>query len=201
MDFDQQLQAARPSLNACVRDINALCARAGREDLSRLALHTLRESADEHLAAETLVAKYGDLLAGLQFVFRGAAKAGLAGGDALDAKLQAHTDLSVDARAVLCQSYGAHYAALSGKKEGEGGGGAAAAVKVLGLGKFVGLDWKVGVGVQSSNCVNLCTPFVALNLRISVDGRVQTHSLELSIEEFGNFASAVKECSKAMEDC
>eukprot|EP00946_MAST-07B_sp_MAST-7B-sp1_P001051 g1051.t1 len=200
MDFDQQLQAARPSLNACVVDINKLCAQApsGKEDLSRLALHTLRESADQHLAAETLVAQYGDLLAGLQFVLRGAAKAGLAEAD-LGSKLAEHTDLSEAARAVLCQSYGAHYAALA--SEGGEGSQGVAAVKALGLGKFVGLDWKVGVGVQSSNCANLCTPFVALNVRISVDGRVKTHSFELSIEEFGDFASAVKECSKAMDDC
>ena len=38
------------------------------------------------------------------------------------------------------------------------------ATEILGLGKFVGLDWKVGVGVQSSNCSDLCTPFVALTV-------------------------------------
>lgn len=193
--FDQKMLAARPTLHACVKDINELCAK-DRNDLSRLTLHTLRESMDGVISSETLVEKYGDLLAGLQFILRGAARAGFTGKE-LDQRLGAQTDLTDDARAILCQAYDSHRGSMSNGSSD----GAAAAVKMLGLGKFVGLDWKVGVGVQSSNCANLNTPFVALNVRISVDGKTETHSVEMSIEEFGNFAVAVGECSKAMESC
>ena len=71
--------------------------------------------------------------------------------------------------------------------------------KVLGLGKFIGMDWKVGVAVQSSNCDNLCVPYVSMVVRISKSGIVEAHSMELSMQEFGDFATSVKEMQSAME--
>ena len=183
------LSAARPALHACVRSLNAL----GAEDLRRLAVRTLRAGGRDG-APEASNNAEEHLVSGLAFIFRAATRAGAASDD-LAARLGAQTNLSPDACTVLAECYGA---SRSEQGDGGSGGGAVAAAKVMGLGKFVSLDWKVGVGIKSSNCENLCAPYVSLLVRVSRDGKVEAHSMELSIEEFGNFAESLKECSAAM---
>lgn len=180
--FAQDISSARPSLHSCIRDINTLCEKSP-EDFSRLVMHTLRDST----AGGDTFSEQRQLIPGLQFLL-GAGTKNEVTADNLNKQLHAYTDMSDAAVDIMCQCYGAQ----------SGGGGDAA--KVLGLGKFVGMDWKVGVGIQSSNCDNLCAPYVSLVVRISKSGIVEAHSMELSMEEFGNFATSVSEMQNAMDN-
>ena len=178
--FAIDIASARPSLQTCIQDLNTLCA-ASPEEFSRLVVHTLRESS----VAGGAFKEHLHLIPGLHFILGAGTKNNVAAAD-LATQLRAYTDLSESAVTVLCQCY-------------DGASGASAVDKVLGLGQFVGMDWKVGVGVQSSNCDNLCAPFVSLVVRISTGGIVEATSMELSIAEFGDFATSVREMQKSMD--
>jgi hypothetical protein len=168
-----------------VRDLNALCEKSP-EMFSRLIMHTLRDSS---AAGSDSFSEQRHLIPGLQFLL-GAGTKNNVSADNLCLLLQEHTDLSQAAVDLMCQCYGAQ----------ESGAANSDAAKVLGLGKFVGMDWKVGVGIQSSNCDNLCAPYVSLVVRMSKSGIVEAHSMELSMKEFGEFATSVREMSQAMDN-
>ena len=177
-NMELDLASARPSLQSCVRDINALCEKSS-DTFSRLVMHTLRESSGDSFPEQR------HLIPGLQFLLGSGTKNKVSAED-FSAQLRAHTDLSAVAIDTMSQCYGAQ-------------NGGDRLNKVLGLGKFIGMDWKVGVAVQSSNCDNLCVPYVSMVVRISKSGIVEAHSMELSMQEFGDFATSVKEMQSAME--
>ena len=184
MSFIVDITSARPSLNACINDLNALCSKSP-EIFSRLVMHTLREVSVDSAFSEQVV----HLIPGLQFLLNAGTKNQVSV-DNLSIQLSAYTDLSQEAVDIMCQCYGAQ----------NGGTKASDAAKVLGLGKFVGMDWKAGVGVQSSKCDNLCAPYVSLVVRMSKSGVVEAHSMELSMKEFGDFATSVNEMQSAMDN-
>ena len=66
-------------------------------------------------------------------------------------------------------------------------------VKNVGVGRFVGLEWKLGVAMESSNCKNLGKPFVSLVFRIATNDKTVAHHVEMDMEEFQKFHSEFKE--------
>ena len=182
--FSIDIASSRPSLQSCIRELNALC-EGSTDNFSRLVLHTLRE--ESRSTGEDVIRDNSHLIPGLQFIL-GAGTKNKISSDDLNAQLRAYTDLSDTAVDIMCQCYGAQKGDCN-----------SSATTLLGLGKFVNLDWKVGVSVQSSNCDNLCVPYVSLVVRISKSGIVEAHSMELSMKEFGEFATSVKEMQLAME--
>lgn len=109
------------------------------------------------------------------------------GGDELRRALAAHTELSGDAAEALAAAADAS----RGKKTD--------AATALHLGRLVGMDWKLGVGVRSSHCEALRTPFVSIVLRVAdTSGRVQFHPLELGLKEFGEFSRNFKQIAKQL---
>ena len=128
MELD--LASARPSLQSCVRDINALCEKSS-DTFSRLVMHTLRESSGDSFPEQR------HLIPGLQFLLGSGTKNKVSAED-FSAQLRAHTDLSAVAIDVMSQCYGAQ-------------NGGDRLNKVLGLGKFIGMDWKIISKVKQSN--------------------------------------------------
>lgn len=73
----------------------------------------------------------------------------------------------------------------SESKGSEAGDAPAAAARTLSVGEVVGLDWRVGVALQSSACSDLSSPFVTLKLKVAnSDGHVTAYPLELTVPEF-----------------
>ncbi|KAJ3434306.1 comm domain-containing protein [Anaeramoeba flamelloides] len=68
------------------------------------------------------------------------------------------------------------------------------------VGKLIDFKWKVGVTFSSSISENLVTPFVTVNISVSnTDELVQTHSFEMSVPEFKEFARNLKEINQLLE--
>lgn len=73
-------------------------------------------------------------------------------------------------------------------------------IKPLKIGQLISMDWKLGVTTKSNHCKNLNTPFVTISLRISdSDEKITTHSFELSIPEFINFAKQFEDMASLLE--
>jgi len=68
------------------------------------------------------------------------------------------------------------------------------------LGKIVSCQWKLGMGVSSSNCVNLRAPFVTLMFRIDDGNGVRNQPMELTIPQFQQLRSTLQELVVAMDD-
>lgn len=72
--------------------------------------------------------------------------------------------------------------------------------KQLKVGHLLSMDWKFGVAVKSSHCVRLNSPFVTLLLRVvDINGATSSHSLELSLSEFQEFAQQFKQVASSLE--
>jgi len=70
----------------------------------------------------------------------------------------------------------------------------------LKLGQLVGFEWKLGVGVSSSHCRALNSPFVAIVLRIAQpDGRISAHALELTLRQFQDFSKTFHDIAAQLE--
>jgi hypothetical protein len=70
----------------------------------------------------------------------------------------------------------------------------------LSVGELVSMDWKVGVATSSSDCKSLNAPYVSLQLKVSESqGQAKTHNVEMSLPEFQNFATQLREMSNALE--
>ena len=111
------------------------------------------------------------------------------------AACQSQTDLSLECIEAIVISYDSHVAAAAAAAAAAakpaGGDGADAQLppdlsKVLSIGNVVGFDWKLGITVRSSASeVPVEVPFVTVILRVAdCDGRVSSHTLELSIADF-----------------
>lgn len=60
--------------------------------------------------------------------------------------------------------------------------------RVLNVGHLVGLDWKLGVALTSSNCNNLLAPFVTILFHITdVNGNTIAERVEFTYSEFQVF--------------
>lgn len=68
------------------------------------------------------------------------------------------------------------------------------------VGQLTDVTWKLGVALQSSQCAQLLTPFVSLQLRVSdARGRSCTHPLEMTPAQFAALRSTVAEIVAEMD--
>jgi len=68
------------------------------------------------------------------------------------------------------------------------------------LGSIVDLKWKLGVSVASSEAATCEDPFVSVVLDLAnADGKLTSHSFELSVPEFLNFCSAFQEMNELIQ--
>ena len=57
--------------------------------------------------------------------------------------------------------------------------------EVLSVGELVSLRWQLGVSVQSNQCENLDSPYVAVQVKVKdANGEASLHSFDLSLLEF-----------------
>jgi hypothetical protein len=67
------------------------------------------------------------------------------------------------------------------------------ASQVLRLGQLVGLDWQLGVGIASSHCGKLNSPYVSLSLSVAdAAGVLRVHPLEMTVPEFRELAKTFR---------
>eukprot|EP00041_Stephanoeca_diplocostata_P030731 m.937279 g.937279 ORF g.937279 m.937279 type:complete len:202 (+) comp23814_c0_seq4:81-686(+) len=65
---------------------------------------------------------------------------------------------------------------------------------IMHVGQLVGFRWKLAISVESSAARNLGRAFVALEMKVSDNSnRIKTHSFELSLYQFQNFAKQLRE--------
>ncbi len=113
---------------------------------------------------------------------------------ALEAALTSRSELSAAIRAEFVRQY-----AEALQADGTLLGSTAAATG-LRLGQLVALDWKVGVGLASSDCAALGAPFVSLKLRVAdASGKERTHALELTLEQFRELESNFEQIAAQLE--
>jgi len=139
-------------------------------------------------------------------------------GTALAAALVQRTDLNERRRALFVNAWTTHSAngvlvsspasvasssssSSSSKSDGKDvKSDPLAAVASLRLGQLMGLDWKLGVGISSSHCRALNSPFVSLVLRVAEpDGRVTAHALELTLAQFQEFSKTFREIRQQLD--
>lgn len=66
-------------------------------------------------------------------------------------------------------------------------------------GKFLGMNWKIGVAAMSDQCKNLNSPFVTLQLKVEgASGYPCSHVMELTVPEFQKFASTMQDLHNIM---
>ncbi|KYR00342.1 hypothetical protein DLAC_03086 [Tieghemostelium lacteum] len=68
------------------------------------------------------------------------------------------------------------------------------------LGKLIDFQWKLGVAVSNSYTKELNTPFISVFLKVlDSNNQIESHSFELTVPEFQNFAQQFKDMSSLME--
>ena len=109
----------------------------------------------------------------------------------LGAALSAASNLSPESCACITKVYRAKYPLLVGPDRVQA---------VLSMGKLLAMDWKLSVATQSSHCAKINAPVVILRFRVADNcGQVTSHSAELTVAEFEDFAGKVSEMSAVME--
>ncbi|EAL64417.2 COMM domain-containing protein 6 [Dictyostelium discoideum AX4] len=72
--------------------------------------------------------------------------------------------------------------------------------KVFNVGKLVDFQWKLGVSIASNHSSQLNTPFITVFVKVlDSNSEVTSHSFELTIPEFKNFAQQFKDMSNMIE--
>lgn len=72
--------------------------------------------------------------------------------------------------------------------------------ETLSVGQLVSMDWQLGMAMSSSSCRSLNSPYVTLQLNIAdPSGSLQQRTLQMSVSEFQNFASQLKDMATALE--
>jgi len=141
------------------------------------------------------------------FILRGVILEKVATGDAFGAILEKKSVLSPAARANFVQAWTNHSQAgvlvssssvvttqPKGKEPTKDSGHS------LRLGQLVGMEWKLGVGIASTHCRNLSTPFVSLLLRVAQpDGTTHHHALELTLQQFQEFSKTFHDIAQQLE--
>mmetsp|Transcript_18688 Transcript_18688/g.43519 ORF Transcript_18688/g.43519 Transcript_18688/m.43519 type:complete len:216 (-) Transcript_18688:157-804(-) len=134
----------------------------------------------------------------LLYVCRGGEqhKIGPEGAPQLQEALQYHTELSPTAIACVARCWVAtEEARVAAAPEG-----IAAVKKAFTIGQLVGVEWKVGVSVASSQCENLLAPFVSLVFRVAaVNGDVETQHIELTYAEFQDMNKTLVDVAALLE--
>lgn len=193
--MDEYVRAAPPGFHRACEAISALPPPALARLCDDVLLH--QEGARERPSAEDVVRLCGEhgaapavadaagAVRAADFVLRGA-RLHKAGAEKLGEALARHSELGEPARAAFVAAWGEH----AGRAKG---------ATSLRLDRLVGFDWKLGVGVRSSHCRSLKTPFVAVTLRVADSaGRVRYHPLELSLKEFNELSSNFKQMAKQL---
>jgi len=71
--------------------------------------------------------------------------------------------------------------------------------KHVSAGKLVDIQWRLGMGVSSDSCRNLNHPFIVLSLTVQhPDMRTTQHVVEMSLSQFKNFYSQLKDMASVM---
>ncbi|KAF2070937.1 hypothetical protein CYY_007743 [Polysphondylium violaceum] len=71
--------------------------------------------------------------------------------------------------------------------------------KAFSIGKLVDFQWKLGVATSSSLTTQLNTPFISVFIKVvDANEQVSSHSFELTVPEFQNFAQQFKDMSQLM---
>ncbi|EKX44995.1 hypothetical protein GUITHDRAFT_109041 [Guillardia theta CCMP2712] len=126
----------------------------------------------------------------LLYIYRDAA-AKLASPEVFRTALVARCDLSQDASAILTRVFEQKHALLVSSDKVK---------SFLSLGKLVKFDWKLSFASESSSCAALNTPVVVLHFLVSDENfQVSSHSLELTISQFEEFAGTIHEICSVVE--
>ncbi|XP_064404165.1 COMM domain-containing protein 6-like [Halichondria panicea] len=128
--------------------------------------------------------KVKEIINALTFVFRSAGVARVSA-DELVAQLKASLEWSDTVLAVLRHVW----------KE-EGPALIAMPTHTLSVGQLLSMEWKLGVAMSSSTCRSLNAPYLTLQLRL---GQENTHTLDMTLPEFQNFASQLKDMASTLE--
>ncbi|XP_074619664.1 COMM domain-containing protein 6-like [Acropora palmata] len=73
-------------------------------------------------------------------------------------------------------------------------------VQTLNVGQLLDMKWKLSVGVSSSTCRSLNSPYItALVSATDTSGAVLTKSFEMTIGEFKKFAAQMREIASVLE--
>ncbi|GAM21311.1 hypothetical protein SAMD00019534_044860 [Acytostelium subglobosum LB1] len=72
--------------------------------------------------------------------------------------------------------------------------------KLFNVGRLVDFQWKLGVSVSSNKCEQLNTPFISVFVKVlDTNNQLASHSFELSVPEFQDFAQQFKDMSTLMD--
>jgi len=68
------------------------------------------------------------------------------------------------------------------------------------IGTLVDFQWRLGIAIKSQNCNNLGVPYVSILLKVAdSDQKVASHTMELTLAEFHEFAKKFNDMSNLME--
>eukprot|EP00286_Rhodomonas_abbreviata_P027038 CAMPEP_0181300022 /NCGR_PEP_ID=MMETSP1101-20121128/6663_1 /TAXON_ID=46948 /ORGANISM="Rhodomonas abbreviata, Strain Caron Lab Isolate" /LENGTH=208 /DNA_ID=CAMNT_0023405221 /DNA_START=63 /DNA_END=689 /DNA_ORIENTATION=+ len=126
----------------------------------------------------------------LSFLLRDAVRLSLSGQD-LTLLLQTSAGLSPPPAAVIGRAYHAHSPLLLSSDKVKA---------MLSVGRLVNFDWKVSLCTETSQAERLNAPIITLRFQVALpNGQVSSHSAELSLKEFEEFADKVGEMSAVLE--
>uniref|UniRef100_A0A7S0I0Z1 COMM domain-containing protein n=1 Tax=Hanusia phi TaxID=3032 RepID=A0A7S0I0Z1_9CRYP len=126
----------------------------------------------------------------LLYIYRDAASKAVSP-DLFRTTLLARCDLSQDTSMILTRVFEQKQALLVSSDKIK---------SFLSLGKLVKFDWKLSYASESSSCAALNTPVVVLHFLVSDENfQVSSHSLELTIAQFEEFAATIHEMCSLVE--
>jgi len=68
------------------------------------------------------------------------------------------------------------------------------------VGELIDFQWKLGVSMKSNNCNTLNHPFISILIEVAeANSKQTTHTFELSLAQFQDFAQNFKDLSELME--
>ncbi|EGG15371.1 COMM domain-containing protein 6 [Cavenderia fasciculata] len=72
-------------------------------------------------------------------------------------------------------------------------------VKVFNIGQLVDFQWKLGVSVSSNHSQELNVPFISVFIKVlNSNNDISSHSFELTVPEFQDFAQQFKDIDSLM---
>lgn len=74
--------------------------------------------------------------------------------------------------------------------------------RMLNIGQLVSMEWRLGISMSSNTCRALNSPYVTLVFTVVNDvvtGTTKKYSMELSMQQFRNFSTQLKEMSSLLE--
>ena len=174
MTMEDYINSSRPAFHTAVNAIN-------REDKEAL-MHLTNQALNILYSPESVTGN--QVLSGLCHIYRGAKLKNVAGNDDLSDVLKKTTGLSAQSVECITSSWREYVGNRAGIVEDD--------VKNVGVGRFAGLEWKLGVATESNNCKRLGKPFVSLIIHVAANNKTVAHHVEMDIEEFQKFRGGVK---------